>query len=201
MSSALLIVSRTAHAWHERLQRVFDGRSGVAVMVDRRRGERRRRTLVTALERRRRTRRRRDITPDLEQRGFVFVAPEDWPTTRSDKRILLVEDDPLVADALAQLLRCDGYQVDVVDNGIRALGELAVRDYDVIVCDVSLPELDGPGVYRGVSLIAPHLLPRFIFITGHDVVAGEESLAQVSAPLLHKPFEINQLQQAIRRVS
>jgi CheY-like chemotaxis protein len=201
MASPLLIVARDAPGWHDRLQQLFGSGSRVQVMVDRRRGERRRRALVTAPERRRHTRRRRDIAPDLDQRGFVFVAPEDWPTTRSDKRILLVEDDPLVADALAQLLRCDGYQVDVVDNGIRALAELAVRDYDVIVCDVSLPELDGPGVYRGVSLIAPHLLPRFIFITGHDVVAGEEGLAQVSAPLLHKPFEIDQLQQAIRRVS
>jgi CheY-like chemotaxis protein len=201
MPRPLLIVSRAAQGWQDRLQELFAGRSGVAVMVDRRQGERRRRALVTAVERRRRPRRRRDIGQDLDQRGFVFVAPEHWPTTRDDKRILLVEDDPLVADALAQLLRCDGYQVDVVDNGVRALAELAARDYNVIVCDVSLPELDGPGVYRGVSLIAPHLLPRFIFITGHDVAEGEEDLAQVTAPLLHKPFEINQLQQAIRRVS
>jgi CheY-like chemotaxis protein len=81
------------------------------------------------------------------------------------------------------------------------MAELAQRDYDVIICDVSLPELDGPGLYRGVAAVAPHLLPRFIFITGHDVMAGEENLAQVAAPLLHKPFEINALQQAIRRVS
>ena len=201
MTSPLLIVSRAAPQWHARLRELFAGRGGLEVLFDRRREERRRRTVVTSLERRRRTRRHRDIGHELDQRGWAFVAPEGWAARRTGKRILLVEDDPLVSDALAQLLRCDGYQVDAVSNGVQALAQLAARDYDVIVCDVSLPELDGPGVYRGVSAIAPHLLPRFIFITGHDVVAGEECLAQVTAPLLHKPFEIDALQQAIRRVS
>lgn len=200
MANLLLIVSRAAPEWQARLRQLFSGRGGVEVLLDRRRGERRRHNVVTPLERRRRTRRRRDIGHELDQRGWVFVAPDGWAARRSDKRILLVEDDPLVCDALAQLLRCDGYQVDVVTNGVLALAQLAARDYDVIVCDVSLPELDGPGVYRGVSAIAPHLLSRFIFITGHDVMAGEESLAQVTAPLLHKPFEIDALQQAIRQV-
>lgn len=201
MTSPLLIVSRAAPQWQARLKQLFAGRGGLEVLLDRRHEERRQRNVVTALERRRRTRRRRDIGHELDQRGWAFVAPEAWAARRSDKRILLVEDDPLVSDALTQLLRCDGYQVDAVSNGVLALAQLAGRDYDVIVCDVSLPELDGPGLYRGVSAIAPHLLPRFIFITGHDVVAGEEALAQVTAPLLHKPFEIDALQQAIRRVS
>jgi CheY-like chemotaxis protein len=201
VSKPLLIVSQNAPQWWDRLKQVFGNDGGVDVMIDRRREERRRRPAVIMHDRRRRTRRQHDLSRELEQKGWAFAAPEEWPEHRAGKHILLVEDDPLVADALAQLLRCDGYRVDVVPNGLLAMAELAQRDYDVIVCDVSLPELDGPGLYRGVAAIAPHLLPRFIFITAHDVMAGDETLAQVAAPLIHKPFEIDVLHRAIRRVS
>jgi CheY-like chemotaxis protein len=71
--------------------------------------------------------------------------------------ILLVEDDPAVATALAQLLRHDGHTVDTAANGRLALVQLQARPYDLIVSDLRMPELDGPGLYRELEAHAPHL--------------------------------------------
>src|SRR5438552_11706028 len=58
-------------------------------------------------------------------------------------RVLVVEDEQQLADATARVLRREGMAVDVVYDGLRALAHASSRDYDVIVLDRNLPELDG----------------------------------------------------------
>jgi DNA-binding response OmpR family regulator len=63
-------------------------------------------------------------------------------------RILVVEDEPLLADAVAEWLRGDAHAVDVVHDGAAALERVGVNDYDVVVLDRDLPVLHGDEVCR-----------------------------------------------------
>jgi two-component system NtrC family sensor kinase len=103
--------------------------------------------------------------------------------------VLVVDDEPGITSALAYLLRRDGYVVDTAPNGRLALHKLQERSYDLILCDLRMPELDGPGLYRELEERLPHLLPRLIFLTG-DTLSPEarEFLEKVGGARLNKPF-------------
>jgi DNA-binding response OmpR family regulator len=66
-------------------------------------------------------------------------------------RILVVEDEPLLADAVAQGLRHDAHAVDVAYDGAAALERIDVNDYDVIVLDRDLPVVHGDDVCRLIT--------------------------------------------------
>ena len=72
------------------------------------------------------------------------------PPIRS-RAILLVDDEPSIVKALTRLLRRDGHTVDTASNGRLALARLQERTYDVILSDLRMPELDGPGLYRALA--------------------------------------------------
>jgi CheY-like chemotaxis protein len=112
--------------------------------------------------------------------------------------ILLVEDNPAIAKTLSQLLRRDGHMVDTAANGKLALAQLQARPYDLILSDLSMPELDGPGLYRASEQHAPYLCRRFICFTG-DILSPEilTFLAQSGVPRLTKPFTAAAVRHAI----
>jgi two-component system NtrC family sensor kinase len=117
--------------------------------------------------------------------------------------LLIVEDEVGIATGLARLLRRDGYSVETVMNGRQALDKLASQHYDLILCDLRMPELDGPGFYRAVATRYPGMLCRFVFLTG-DTLSAEASsfLRETGAPLLVKPFSASEgrriVQQALQ---
>ena len=74
---------------------------------------------------------------------------------------------------LAELLRIDRHEVTVARSGKDALARLAEQDYGAIICDLRMPEMDGPELYAALARDRPALLPRFIFTTGD--VLGEPS--------------------------
>ncbi|MFI6585568.1 response regulator transcription factor [Embleya sp. NPDC050493] len=89
-------------------------------------------------------------------------------------RILVVEDEPLFADAVAEWLRGDAHAVDVVYDGGTALENLAVHDYDVVVLDRDLPVVHGDEVCR--TIVAGGGTARVLMLTAagmiDDRVAG-----------------------------
>jgi two-component system NtrC family sensor kinase len=115
--------------------------------------------------------------------------------------ILVVEDEPSLAQGLARLLRRDGHTVDTVANGRLALDQLAAHAYDLILCDVRMPELDGPSLYRLLERQQPHLCQRVIFLTGDTMEPATQAFLEASgAPCLTKPFTIAEARHAIQRV-
>jgi CheY-like chemotaxis protein len=112
-----------------------------------------------------------------------------------------VDDEPGIASALAHLLRRDGHTVDTAANGQMALTKLRTQAYDLILCDLRMPELDGPGLYHALQQQHPHLLQRVIFLTG-DTLSEEARtfLAQTEVPRLSKPFRAAEVRQLVQQV-
>ena len=102
--------------------------------------------------------------------------------------------------ALAYLLSRDGYAVNTASNGRLALEKIEQRAYDLILCDLRMPELDGPGLYRELEQRAPDLLKRMIFLTG-DTLSSETSIFLKSAdmPYLSKPFRAADVRRVVQQ--
>lgn len=141
---------------------------------------------------------------DLPVEAVPVPAPETPPPQTSPssagKTLLVVDDEPGITSALAYLLRRDGHKVDTAAHGRQALERLQHQDYDLILCDLRMPELDGPGFYREMTQSHPHLRRRIIFLTG-DTLSPEaqEFLARVGVSRLSKPFRAAEVRQAIQQ--
>ncbi|WP_331766828.1 response regulator transcription factor [Embleya sp. NBC_00896] len=107
-------------------------------------------------------------------------------------RILVVEDEPLLAEAVAKWLRGDAHAVDVVHDGAAALERVGVNDYDVVVLDRDLPLVHGDDVCR--ELVAGDCSARVLMLTAateiDDRVAG---FALGANDYLPKPFAFAEL--------
>jgi CheY-like chemotaxis protein len=115
--------------------------------------------------------------------------------------ILVIDDEPSIVRGLAQLLRRDGYTVEAAANGQRALTLLHERRYDVIICDLHMPDLDGPAFYALLTQQYPALRQRVIFLTGNTGGAASRAfLTQSGRPWLRKPSPITTIRRAIQDV-
>lgn len=116
------------------------------------------------------------------------------------KRILVVDDDLQIAELLVDVLAIDGHAVDHARNGRLALERLEAGSYDLILTDMKMPELDGPGLYHAVQGRRPELARRFVFLTGDaNAQSAREFLHSTGAPTLQKPFRLGDALGVIRR--
>jgi two-component system NtrC family sensor kinase len=116
-------------------------------------------------------------------------------------RVLVVDDEPAVADVISEALRRAGHQVDSASNGAEALGALALQRYDLVVSDTKMPVLDGEGFYAELIRRFPELRRRVIFLTG-DVLSREKRdfLQQAGTPFLTKPCDLVEMRELVARV-
>jgi CheY-like chemotaxis protein len=117
------------------------------------------------------------------------------------KHILVVEDRASLRDLLAEIFSYEGHTVDTVANGALALEQLQRRSYDLIVSDLRMPVLDGPGLYRALRQSRPDLLGKLMFVTGNaeDPTLGR-FLNDTGAVYISKPFTVETIQRAADRV-
>ncbi len=114
-------------------------------------------------------------------------------------RVLVVEDEPALAMAVAEALVDAGFVVDRAGDGEEGLSRLAEQSYDLIVCDLKMPRIDGVQFYRAMAAATPGLARRVIFVTGD--VAGtdaERFLDETGCRWLSKPFRLGDLLRAAR---
>ena len=112
-------------------------------------------------------------------------------------RILIVEDDALLADGLTRSMRDSGHAVDWVDNGERALQALGGERFDLVILDVGLPGLDGFEVLRRIRSAEPYV--PVIVVTARDAVSDRVHGLDLGADdYLVKPFAIEELEARVR---
>jgi CheY-like chemotaxis protein len=117
------------------------------------------------------------------------------------RQILVVDDDAEVLDLLAALIEAEGHVADTASDGRIALEKVAAREYDLILCDIIMPGIDGAGVYDALQRQWPHLLGRLVFISGYADALDERLRAfitQNSVPIIAKPFKRSQISEAIK---
>jgi signal transduction histidine kinase/BarA-like signal transduction histidine kinase len=113
--------------------------------------------------------------------------------------VLLVEDERPLAAAVSEALTDAGLKVTHAGDGEEALARVRQETYDVIVCDLKMPRVDGRMLYRAIAAATPTLARRVIFVTGD--VAGtdaERFLDETGCRWLSKPFRLADLLRAIR---
>ena len=132
--------------------------------------------------------------------------PTPAPTARelealAGRRVLVVEDEPALSAAVSDALADAGFEVDRAGDGEEALARLGERLYDLVICDLKMPRVDGMAFYRAIAATAPELTERLIFVTG-DVVGteAERFLEESGCPWLAKPFRLGDLLRAARDV-
>ena len=121
----------------------------------------------------------------------VAEAPIQAPTGRPrPAHILVVDDEPEVAQLLIDILERDGHRVDRANSGREALTQLRYGGVDLILCDLRMPDLDGPALYRALTAQRPELLSRIVFITG-DTLGGDMTgfLTETGVRVLEKPLD------------
>ncbi|MGD0425788.1 MAG: ATP-binding protein [Candidatus Acidiferrales bacterium] len=115
-------------------------------------------------------------------------------------RILVVEDEPSVAQLIVDVLREEGHQVEAVLESQEGLARLSRAQYDLVVCDLRMPRLDGPAFYEALIRAGSPAQNHILFVTG-DTLAPRtmQFLERSKLPYLAKPFLVEELKLAVNR--
>jgi two-component system cell cycle sensor histidine kinase/response regulator CckA len=132
-------------------------------------------------------------------RAAEGAAPSDDVTAGAV--VLVVEDEAALGAAVAEALADAGFLVDRAGDGLEALEHLRGRAYDLIVCDLKMPRLDGRAFHRELESIDPAMARKVLFVTGD--VAGTEAerfLEETDCRWLAKPFRLKDLLRVTREM-
>lgn len=119
-------------------------------------------------------------------------------TATKAPRILLAEDDTAMRTYLARALVNAGYEVSEVDRGTEALPLLEAEQFDLLLSDIVMPEMDGIELAQRCAEISPQT--KVMFITGFAAVSLRASREQPHAKVLSKPFHLRDLVLEVERV-
>jgi PAS domain S-box-containing protein len=122
----------------------------------------------------------------------------------SHARLLIIDDEEIVARTLQRALAED-HDVVVVTRGrdaVAALTEDNGTPFDLILCDLMMPEMSGEDVYAEVTRRRPDLARRFVFMTGGPFTTrGRQFLGSVDAPVIDKPFDVAIVRAMVRSLA
>ena len=144
------------------------------------------------------------FTIELPVSGVDTPVQAQKPSTPSMEAVrgasvLVVEDERALAAAVGEALVDAGLKVDHAGDGEEALARVRNKSYDVVICDLKMPRVDGMTLYRAIATMSPALARRVIFVTG-DVAAtdAERFLEDSGCRWLAKPFRLADLLRAVR---
>jgi signal transduction histidine kinase len=135
------------------------------------------------------------LSPPLAR---VSVIPSMIPR---QARILVVDDEPLIGASIRRGLG-SGHNIHVVSNGRAALEALSgAQRFDVIVCDLMMPEMTGMELYEELSSKNPSMAARMLFMTGGMLdPSTADFLSRVPNQRIQKPFDLEGLEKSIAKV-
>ena len=115
------------------------------------------------------------------------------------EEVLMLEDEGELTEVLKEYLEGHAFRVTCVKNGVDGLKLVMSRDFDVILCDMLMPNLPGDMFYLAVQKVKPHLCRRFIFMTGHKGDKKiDDFIRNVRGIMLWKPFHPHELLDTIK---
>jgi len=134
-----------------------------------------------------------EIAPPIEARSVVEVQ------TCRRARVLVVDDDTTVAEAVRRVLAPE-HDVTVVNSGMKALARVVAGEtFDLILCDLMMPQMTGMSFFGELTAIAPAQCERVVFITGGAFSPGAGAfLDHVPNQRVDKPFDFRALRALVR---
>jgi len=110
-------------------------------------------------------------------------------------KILVVDDEKKIADALAQRLELRGYEAEPVYDGMSAIFRLKRDAFDGMILDLRLPDIDGIGVLRQTKEVSPNI--KVVILSGHGNERDFKTCLELGAvACFHKPANILKLLEA-----
>ncbi|MEJ2410980.1 MAG: response regulator [Novosphingobium sp.] len=113
-------------------------------------------------------------------------------------RILLAEDDQAMRTYLARALENAGYDVVAVDRGSEALPYLETEEFDLLLSDIVMPEMDGIELAQRCAEVSP--MTKVMFITGFAAVTLRAAREAPQAKVLSKPFHLRDIVVEVQRL-
>lgn len=140
----------------------------------------------------------------LPRARVASAPPQTMQTQRRARmpklKLLVVDDNRAIGESVAATLG-DYHQVEIADNGHAALSELKRQSYDVILCDLRMPHMNGIELFRALQDAGRGDERRIIFFTGgHVSEATRNFLQRHKRPCVSKPISEEQLEKVVREV-
>ncbi len=112
-------------------------------------------------------------------------------------KILIIDDEEVIRDTLQEILEYENYDSDTASNGEEGLNFLKKNEYDVVLCDIKMPKVDGMEVLERGLVLRPD--SQFIMISGHGTIeTAVEATKKGAFDFIEKPPDLNRLLISIR---
>ena len=123
--------------------------------------------------------------------------PSPPPATAG--RVLVVDDDEAVARLICDALDKDGLIAQRASDGWQALERLVGEPFDLVICDVKMPDMNGERLYEELCRTRPELSRRVLWTTGDTLGTAPDELARrTGLAVLTKPFDLDELRDRVR---
>lgn len=114
-------------------------------------------------------------------------------------RVLIIDDEADIAEILGEIVEGEGCSVELACNGRQALQRIADAEFDLVLSDLVMPEMDGAALFRRLRDTRPALCERMVFITGDTLSeSAQRFLAEVRRPVIEKPFIPDDVREIVR---
>jgi CheY-like chemotaxis protein len=131
--------------------------------------------------------------------SLMPIAPKKFMPFKQSLKVLLVDDSPIDQIITGDMLRKLGHEVDIAENGTEAIQAVEQKDYDLLIMDVQMPEMDGIQAARCIRSRHGSSF-RIVFATGSSpIIYREMCLDAGGDDFLTKPLTISGLDAAISR--
>jgi DNA-binding NtrC family response regulator len=112
-------------------------------------------------------------------------------------KILFIDDERSIRNTLKDILGFEGYSVEVAENGLTGLELVKLSDFDIILCDIKMPEMDGIEVLEKILELKPET--TVVMISGHgNIDTAVEAIKKGAYDFIVKPLDLNRLLITIR---
>ena len=141
------------------------------------------------------------VEPDAEGEAAVASAGPVSASRGPRARVLVIDDELAIANTLRELLAPE-HEVVAATSGAQALATLAQADFDVVFCDVMMPDMSGMDLYEHLRVERPSLARRVVFMTGGAFTERTaEFLASVDNRRVEKPFSLGMVEGIVREMA
>src|SRR5512133_2677517 len=115
-------------------------------------------------------------------------------------KILVIDDEKSIRNTLKDILGFEGYQVELAENGKAGIASVQSNDFDIILCDIKMPEMDGLEVLEQIRKIKPE--STVVMISGHGTIdTAVEAIKKGAFDFIEKPLDLNRLLITLRNAS